>query len=115
MDSRGKSFQAPNDQPKFGCQCGLISELVRLLFQGRETLPEPGNARCELLLVHEALRITVDQPCEPLSQLANLRIERGLRLPHGPPGRVDTAGVFFRQALRMGQQGAHFLPHRQIQ
>jgi hypothetical protein len=53
MDFCGKIFQASNDQPELGRQSGLISELLRLLFESCEALPEPGNAGFELLLVNK--------------------------------------------------------------
>ena len=66
-------------------QCGFILELLGLLFQGCEALPQPGNAGFKLLLVNQALRVTIDQPSKPLPQLPNLGFERGLFLPLRPP------------------------------
>ena len=69
-------------------QGGFILELLGLLFQGGEALPQPGNAGFKFLLVNEALRVTIDQPGKPLPQLPDLGFERGLLLPLRPPRGV---------------------------
>jgi len=96
-------------------QRGVILELLGLLFQGCEALSQPGNAGCKLLLVNQALGVTIDQSGKPLPQLPDLGFERGLLLLRGPPRCGQPAAIFLGEALRMGEQLTPVVPHRHIQ
>jgi hypothetical protein len=93
----------------------FILELLGLLFEGREALASPRNTGFKLLLVNEPLSVTVDQPGEALPQLPDLGVERGLLLPLGPPRGGQAAAICLGEALRLGEQGTHFLPHCALQ
>src|SRR4029450_5887266 len=93
----------------------FILELLGLGFEGREALPEAGNAGFKLLLVNQALGVAVAQSSEPLPPLADLGVERRLLLPRGPARGLQAAAVCLSEALRMGEHSTHFLPARQGQ
>jgi hypothetical protein len=95
-------------------QCRFILELLSLLFESCEALPQPGNAGFKLLFVNQAFGVAVDQPGEALPQLPDLGVERGLLRPLGSARGVQAAAIFLGKALRMGEQGTHFLPDRQV-
>jgi len=84
-------------------QRGVILELLGLIFQDREALPQPSNAGFKLLLVNQALSVTIDQPGKTLPQLPDLGVERGLLLPLRPPRCMQSAVIFLCEALRMGE------------
>jgi len=95
-------------------QCRFILELLGLRFERGEALPQPGDAGFKLLLVKQAFGVAVDQPGEPLPQLSDLGVERGLRLSRSSSGCPQSAVIFICKALWVGQQRTHFLPHGEI-
>ena len=110
-----KVLQASHNQLQLGMQRRFILELLDLFFEGCEALTESGNAGFKFLLVNEPLGITVDQPGETLPQLPDLGVECGLLRPLGPARGVQAAAICVCEALRMSEQGTHFLPYRQVQ
>ena len=65
-----KSSRRPIISCNSVCRGGLIRQLLALLLQPGEALAQAGDPGLKLLLVNEAIRITVDQPCDALAQLA---------------------------------------------
>jgi len=61
-----KLLQASNDQTDFGLQGCHIDELLALLLQLDDALPQAGNTRFELVLFQYPLGVAVNQPGEPL-------------------------------------------------
>jgi len=61
----------------------LRGEARGLRLDVRRALLEPGQARRELALLDEALGIAVDEPPDPLLELADLRPRRAQVIP--PP------------------------------
>src|SRR5262245_23378231 len=114
-DLRRKVLQPPNNQAQVSVQGLLLGELLALRFHMGEPLAEPSDPGLELMLFNERISVTVDQPRQPLPQLAQLRFERGQgRVPCGAVG-VQPPPVFLRQPRGLGQQRTDLLPHRQIQ
>ena len=114
MDFGGKVFQTSNNQLQFRVRGGLIREVLALLLQTGETLAQAGNPGLKLVLINEAIRITVDQPGHALAQLADLAFDRHQRRAFGGRLRLQAAPIFLREPLRVRQQGTDFLPDRQV-
>jgi hypothetical protein len=114
VDLGRKVLQASNNQPQLRVQCRFILELLGLLCESCEALTQPGNPGCKLLFVNEPLGVAVDQPSKALPQLPDLGVERGLLRPLGSARGGQAAAIVVGEALRMGEQGAHFLPDRQV-
>jgi hypothetical protein len=76
---RGEVFQASNNQLQFRLQGGGIDELLPLLLRLGDAAPQAEDARLEFLPVNEAVGITVNEPREPLAQLAEVGFDRGQR------------------------------------
>src|SRR5215510_3905579 len=110
-----KVLQPANNQLQFALQGGLIRQRLALLLQPGQALAQAGNPRLKLSLVDEAFRITVDQPGHALASLADLVFDGGQRRAGGARRGLQATPVFFREPLRVGQQGTDFLPHRQVQ
>jgi len=69
-------FQTSNNQLQF-CLEGLgIDELLPLLLCLGDTTPQAEDTGLKLLLVNEAVRITVNKPREPLAQLPEVGFHR---------------------------------------
>jgi hypothetical protein len=69
---RCEVFQTSKNQLQFCLEGVCIDELLPLLLRLGDTAPQAEDARLKLLLVNEAIRITVNEPCEPLAQLAEV-------------------------------------------
>jgi len=67
---------------------------LALLFQAGDALAQAGNPGLKLVLVNEAICVTVDQPCDALSQLANLAVNRGQGRAVCPGLRLQAAPIF---------------------
>jgi len=115
VDLRREVFQASNNQLQLGLECRFILELLGLGFEGREALPEAGNAGFKFQLVNAPLGVAVDQPGEALPQLPDLRLKCGLLLPLRPARSLHAAAIFLHEARRMGEQSTDFLPDCQVQ
>src|SRR6266478_2551895 len=114
VDFGGKVFQTANNQLQLRVHGRLIREVLALLLQPGETLAQAGNPGLKLVLVNEAIRITVDQPCNALAQLADLAFDRDQRRAFGGGFWRQAAPIFLREPLRVRQQGTHFLPDRPV-
>ena len=72
MYLHGKVFQTANNQ----LQCCLegvgIDELLPLLLRLGDTAPQAEDTGLKLRLVNEAVRITVNEPREPLAPFAEV-------------------------------------------
>src|SRR5215471_13451395 len=110
-----KVLQAANNQLQLPVQGGFLRQRLALRLQPGQALAQAGNSRLKLGLVNEALRITVDQPGHALASLAELVFEGGQRRAVGARLGLQATPVFFREPLRVAQQGTDFLPHRQVQ
>src|SRR5215813_191911 len=104
-----------NNELQFPLPGGLLCQRLALLFQPGETLTQAGDPGLKLSLVDEALRITVDQPGHALASLADLVFDGGQRRAVGARRGLQATPVFYREPLRVGQQGTYFLPHGQVQ
>jgi hypothetical protein len=74
----GKRIQSPNNQAQFLLERSFLHELLGLLFQAGDALAQPRDPRLKLRLLDQSLRITIDQPRQPLAQFAQLRIDVAL-------------------------------------
>src|SRR5215467_8776487 len=110
-----KILQAANNQLQLPVQSGFLRQRLALRLQPGQALAQAGNPRLKLGLVNEALRITVDQPGHALASRADLVFDGGQRRAVGARRGLQATPVFFREPLRVGQQGTDFLPHRQVQ
>src|SRR5262249_732816 len=110
-----KVLQPANHQLQLPVHGGLLGQRLALLLQSGEALAQAGNPGLKLGLIDEALRITVDQPGHALASLAELVFEGGQRRAVGARLGLQATPVFFREPLRVAQQGTDFLPHRQVQ
>ena len=64
-----KSSRRPIISCNSACEAASSASCLALLLQTGETLAQAGNPGLKLVLVNEAIRITVDQPCNALAQL----------------------------------------------
>lgn len=72
-------FQTSDNQLQF-CLEGLgIDELLPLLRRLGNTPPQAEATGLKLLLIDEAVRLTVNEPREPLAQLAEVGFHRRTR------------------------------------
>src|SRR5215510_1087730 len=110
-----KVLQPANNQLQFALQGGLIRQRLALLLQPGEALAQAGNPGLKLMLVNEALRITVDQPGHALAHLADLVFDGGQRCAWGVRLWPQAAPIFLREPLGRGQQRTDFLPDGQVQ
>src|SRR5712691_9871537 len=99
-----KIFETANNQLQFPVQGRLIRQGLALLLQAGKALTQARNPGLKLLLVNQALRITVDQPGDALSHLAHLAFHRRQRRASGMRLRLQAAPIFLRQPLGMGHQ-----------
>jgi len=94
---------------------GFIRQLLPLRVQVCYALPEADDPRLKFMLVQEAIRITVNEPGHPLAQLAQLLLDEGegwaLRVGVG----LEPTPIFLGQPFGMGEEGADFLPDRQVE
>jgi hypothetical protein len=97
----GTVLQTADHQLQCGVQGSFIDQLSPLVVQGGDTLTEAEDARRKCVLVQETLRVTLDEPRQPLPQLAQLRLDH--RQGRALRGRVwlESAPVFLGQPLRM--------------
>lgn len=69
----------------------------------RYALPQANDPRFEFVLIQETIRITVNEPGDPLAQLAQLFLDEGqgwaLRVGVG----VESTPLFLGQPFGMGQ------------
>src|SRR5436309_1124506 len=72
-------LQTANHQRQFPLQSGLIRHRLALLLQPGEAWAHAGHPGLKCGLVHEAIRITVDQAGEALAPLAYLVLDGGQR------------------------------------
>ena len=110
-----KVFQTSNNQLQFPVQGRFICQRLALLLQAGEALAQAGHPGLKLLLVDEALGITVDQPGDALAQLADLAFDRGQGRAFGVRLRLQAAPIFLREPLRVVQQRTDFPPDGQVQ
>src|SRR5712691_2183362 len=73
VDVGRKVFQTANDQLQFCVHGRLICQLLALLLQPGDTLAQAGQPGRKFERVDAPLRVTVDDACDPLPQLADLR------------------------------------------
>jgi hypothetical protein len=115
LDLRRKVLQPPNDQAQVGVKGVLLSKLLALRFHMGDPLAEPGDPGLELMLFNKRIGVTVDQPRQPLPQLAQLRFERGEGRALGGAVGMQSPLVFLRQPPGVSQQCTDFLPYGQLQ
>ena len=111
----GEVFQASNNQLQFRLQGGGIDKLVPLRLRLGDAAPQAEHTGLEFLLVNEAVRITVNEPREPLAQLAEVGFDRGQRRGLWSGLWVQSTPIFLGEPLRVGEQRGDLAPHRHIE
>src|SRR5713101_8389392 len=108
-------FQTAND-PLQCCVHGRLScQLLALLLQTGDTLAQAGQPGLKFGLVDEPLRVTVDEACDTLPQLADQRFDRRKRRAVCAGLRLQAAPIFLRKSFRVGQQRTDFLPDGEVE
>ena len=107
-------LQTANHQRQFPLQSGLIRHRLALLLQPGEAWAHAGHPGLTCGLVHEAIRITVDQACDALAPLAYLVFDGGQRRACGARLWLQAAALFLRAPLRVGQHRPDCLPDRHV-
>jgi hypothetical protein len=72
---RGKGFQASHNKTQLFLHLALRFEVLHLRFQMLQPGTHLHHARFKFLLVNQAIRITVDQTCQPSAQLTHLGLQ----------------------------------------
>ena len=115
MNLGGTIFETADHALPCRVEGGCIHQLLPLRVQVRYALPEADDARLTCGLVQEAIRITVNEPGYPLTQLPPLLLDegqgRGLRVSVG----LEPTPVFLGPPCGMGQEGADCLPDCQVE
>jgi hypothetical protein len=88
---------------------------LALLFRLGDTAPQTEDAGLKLLLVNKAVRITVNEPCEPLAQLPEVGFHRRTRRVLGGRFWRQPTPIFFSETLGVGEQRRDLAPHRHIE
>jgi hypothetical protein len=115
MNLGGKIFETSDNALQFRVEGGFIHQLLPLRVQVRYALPEADDARLKCVLVQEAIRITVNAPGYPLTQLPQLLLDAGQGRVLRVSVWLEPTPVFRGQPFGMGQEGADFLPDRQVE
>src|SRR5262249_12336378 len=115
MEFGSKVLQMANDQLQFPSKGRFTSQRLALPLHAGQPLAQSSNPRLKLLLVNKTLRVTINQAGDALAQLAALAFDCGQGRPFGTRLGPQTASIFLGEPLWVGQQGTHFLPHRQVQ
>jgi len=85
------------------------------MMRGHDALFEVCDAGLEFALLDEPLGVVVDQPSDPLAQLADPRLSGRQIGPIRLPSRiVQTPLVLLNQPLRVLQQATPARSHRQV-
>jgi len=102
MNLGGKVFETADNELQFRVQRGFIRQLLPLRVQVRYALPEADDPRLKFVLVQETIRITVNEPGHPLTQLAQLLLDecQGWALRVGV--WLESTPVFLGQPFWMG-------------
>ena len=96
-------FQTSNNQRQC-CLEGLgIDALLPLRLRLGDTTPQAEDTGLKLLRVHEAVRLTVKKPREPLAQLPAVRCHRRTRRVLGGRFWLSPTPVCLSEALGMGE------------
>ena len=82
---------------------GFIRQLLPLRVHVRYALPEANDPRLEFVLVQEAIRITVNEPGYPLTQLPQLLLDEGQGRVLRVSVWLEPTPVFLGQPFGMGQ------------
>jgi Reverse transcriptase (RNA-dependent DNA polymerase) len=115
VELRGELFQPAHHQPQCRVQRQRIGELVARHFDVRQAVAEPGQPRFNLMLFDKAFGVPVDQPRHTLAELPQLGLQGGPSVASSPSIWPQTALVFRRHPLGVGQQSADFAPYRQLE
>ncbi len=115
MNLGGKIFETSDNELQFRVEGGFIHQWLPLRVQVRYALPEADDARLTFVLVQEAIRITVNEPGYPLTQLPQLLLDEGQGRVLRVSVWLEPTPVFLGQPFGMGQEGADFLPDRQVE
>src|SRR5712691_10203286 len=113
VDCGGTVCQTSHTQRQLRGHGHLIRAVLALLLQPGEPLAQAGHPGRTLVLVQEAIRLTVDQPGHALAPRADLAFARDQRRAVGGGLRRPAAPLFRREPLRGRQPGPHGLPDRQ--
>ena len=116
VDRRSEGLQLADQQGQLPLLRGMIHQLAELPFQRGEALVEPADARLEVRLLDQPLRVGVDQAADARAQRAGLRRQRRLVGRGGvAAGLGQAALVLRRQPLGVRQEPPYLLPHRGVQ
>jgi hypothetical protein len=112
MHLRGEVFQASKNQRQCRLQGGGIDELLPRFLRLGDAAPQAEDAGLAFLLINAAVGITVNEPREPLAQLAEVGVDRGQR--RGLCGGLwgQPTPLFLGETLRVREQRGDLAPHR---
>jgi len=101
---RGAIFQPSNHQLQCCLESVGIDELLPLLLRLGDTASQTEDPGLKLLLVKEAVRLTVNEPRESLAQLAEVGLQRRARGVIYRRFWLQPTPVFLREALGVRKQ-----------
>ena len=111
-----KFFQPTDDQLEIGLGLRLRAQPAGLFFQGLQAFFETPDTGLGLGFVEITFRVTINQPRNPLAYLGNALLDlRDLGLSRRHLNGIETALIFRRDPLGVGQELADGLPDRRFQ